>query len=88
LSQLFSKFASKSDKGGTRLELFIAKNIVEVHSGGKIWAENNNNNTDDKNNTHREKGYTTTTTFYFTLLYFTLSTTTNQLLSLKVFVDQ
>ena len=48
LSQLFSKFASKSDKGGTRLELFIAKSIVEVYSGGKKWAENNNNNTDDK----------------------------------------
>ena len=83
MSQLFSKFASKPDKGGTRLELFIAKNIVEVHSGGKKWAENNNNNnTDDKNNTHREKGSTTTTVFYFTL------STTDRLLNLKVFVDQ
>ena len=48
LPQLFSTFASKSFEG-TGLGLFIAKNIVEAHTG-KVWAENNNINT------HREKG--------------------------------
>lgn len=37
--KLFTKFASKSDKG-IGLGLFICKNIIEAH-GGKIWAENN-----------------------------------------------
>jgi two-component system, OmpR family, sensor histidine kinase VicK len=37
--RLFSKFATKSDKG-TGLGLFIAKSIIEAH-GGKISAENN-----------------------------------------------
>jgi signal transduction histidine kinase len=36
---LFTKFATKSEKG-TGLGLFIAKNIIEAH-GGKILAENN-----------------------------------------------
>jgi signal transduction histidine kinase len=40
LPRLFSKFASKSERGGTGLGLFIAKNIVEAH-GGEIWAKNN-----------------------------------------------
>ena len=41
LPRLFSKFATKSDKGGgTGLGLFISKSIVEAH-GGKMWAENN-----------------------------------------------
>ena len=38
--RLFTKFASKSETGGTGLGLFISKSIVEAH-GGKIWAENN-----------------------------------------------
>jgi two-component system, OmpR family, sensor histidine kinase VicK len=39
LPRLFSKFASKSDKG-TGLGLFLSKGITQAH-GGKIWAENN-----------------------------------------------
>ena len=55
LPRLFSKFATKSDKG-TGLGLFISKGIIEAH-GGKIWAVNNNIIADG------EKG----ATFYFTL---------------------
>jgi signal transduction histidine kinase len=40
LPRLFTKFATKSEAGGTGLGLFISKSIVEAH-GGKIWAENN-----------------------------------------------
>ena len=40
LPRLFSKFATKSEIGGTGLGLFISKSIVEAH-GGKIWAYNN-----------------------------------------------
>jgi signal transduction histidine kinase len=40
LPKLFTKFASKSEVGGTGLGLFVSKSIVEAH-GGKIWAENN-----------------------------------------------
>jgi signal transduction histidine kinase len=39
LSRLFTKFATKSETGGTGLGLFISKSIIEAH-GGKIWAEN------------------------------------------------
>ncbi|WP_415280725.1 ATP-binding protein [Candidatus Nitrososphaera sp. FF02] len=39
LPRLFTKFATKSDKG-TGLGLFVSKSIIEAH-GGKIWAENN-----------------------------------------------
>lgn len=37
--RLFTKFASKSDKG-IGLGLFICKSIIETH-GGMIWAKNN-----------------------------------------------
>jgi two-component system sensor histidine kinase VicK len=40
LPRLFTKFATKSETGGTGLGLFICKSIVEAH-GGKIWAKNN-----------------------------------------------
>ena len=40
LPRLFTKFATKSETGGTGLGLFISKSIIEAH-GGKIWAENN-----------------------------------------------
>jgi signal transduction histidine kinase len=47
--RLFSKFVTKSERGGTGLGLFICKNIVEAH-GGKIWIENND--------IYKEKGAT------------------------------
>ena len=41
LPRLFTKFASKSQRG-TGLGLFISKSIIQAHSGS-IWAENNPN---------------------------------------------
>jgi two-component system sensor histidine kinase VicK len=38
--RLFTKFASKSERGGTGLGLYISKGIIEAH-GGRIWAKNN-----------------------------------------------
>jgi signal transduction histidine kinase len=55
LPKLFTKFATKSDIGGTGLGLFISKSIVEAH-GGKMWAHNNINN-----------GQGRGATFYFSL---------------------
>lgn len=40
LPRLFTKFASKSERGGTGLGLYISKSIINAH-GGEIWAENN-----------------------------------------------
>jgi len=41
LPRLFSKFATKSERGAG-LGSFICRNIIEAH-GGRIWAENNSN---------------------------------------------
>ncbi|MGH9953770.1 MAG: sensor histidine kinase, partial [Nitrososphaeraceae archaeon] len=40
LPRLFTKFASKSERGGTGLGLYISKSIIDAHRGA-IWAENN-----------------------------------------------
>jgi two-component system, OmpR family, sensor histidine kinase VicK len=40
MPRLFTKFATKSQKGGTGLGLFISRGIIEAHNG-RIWAENN-----------------------------------------------
>ncbi len=55
LPRLFTKFATKSEKGGTGLGLFISKSIIEAH-GGKMWAHNNIDNGENKG-----------ASFYFTL---------------------
>ena len=50
LHRLFTKFATKSETGGTGLGLFISKSIVESH-GGKMWAANNKSgNSNDREN--------------------------------------
>ena len=55
LPKLFTKFTTKSMRGGTGLGLFISKSIIEMH-GGKIWAINNNED-------GREEGVGSTFTF-------------------------
>jgi signal transduction histidine kinase len=40
LPRLFTKFASKSEMGGTGLGLYISKSIITAHRG-KIWSDNN-----------------------------------------------
>jgi two-component system, OmpR family, sensor histidine kinase VicK len=40
LPRLFTKFAAKSEKGGTGLGLYISSSIIEAH-GGRLWAVNN-----------------------------------------------
>lgn len=40
LPRLFTKFVSKSERGGTGVGLYISKSIINAH-GGEIWAENN-----------------------------------------------
>lgn len=40
LPRLFTKFASRSEKGGTGLGLYISKSIIDAHRG-EIWSENN-----------------------------------------------
>ena len=58
LPKLFTKFATKSETGGTGLGLFISKSIVEAH-GGNMWAYNNIDNGNNRG-----------ASFYFTLPLF------------------
>jgi signal transduction histidine kinase len=57
LPNLFTKFTTKSRRGGTGLGLFICKSIIELH-GGKMWMWTTNNKEKD-----REKDVGSTFTF-------------------------